>query len=159
MILFKVSWLLGVKVFLAYATVSNLIEIIRRHVSWERQLFLQWTIKHFFTLQFTSTPTLRDGYQLKRSVNFVLWDFVVFDVHEPDRLPSAVLSGEKENSHCGFNLFYDFDFGEREVDDRDGGTDGSHDEVYGCVGGENGIVVWKSEDVEGVLIVFAGRAR
>lgn len=25
-------------------------------------------------------------YQLKRSVNFVLWDIVVFDVHESDRL-------------------------------------------------------------------------
>ena len=64
---------------------------------------------------------------MKRSVNFMLWDFVVFDVHESDRLPSAVLSGEKENSHCGFNLFYDFNFAEREVYDRDGGTDGSHD--------------------------------
>ena len=92
-VLFKVSWLFGVKVFLAYATVSHLIEIIRRHVPWERQLFLQWTIKHPFTLQFTSPSTLRGGYQLKRSVNFMLWDFVVFDVHEPDRLPSAVLRG------------------------------------------------------------------
>ena len=92
-VLFKVSWLFGVKVFLAYATVSHLIEIIRRHVPWERQLFLQWTIKHFFTLQFTSPPTLMGGYHLKRRVNFMLWDLVVFDVHEPDRLWSAVLRG------------------------------------------------------------------
>jgi hypothetical protein len=68
----------------------------------------------------------------------MLWDLVVFDVHEPDRLVSSTVpSGGKENSHCGFNLFYDFGFGEREVDDRNGGTDESHDEVSRCVGGEN----------------------
>src|SRR5271170_2878878 len=50
-VLFEVSRLVGVEVFLTDATVSHLIEIIRRHVPWESQLFFQWTIKHFLTLQ------------------------------------------------------------------------------------------------------------
>ena len=38
---------------------------------------------------------LRGEYQLKRNVDFVLGDFMVFDIHEPDRLASAGLEGRE----------------------------------------------------------------
>jgi len=155
MVLFKVSWLFGVKVFLAYATISHLIEIIRRHVPWERQLFLQWTIKHFFTLQFTSPP-IWGGYQLKRRVYFMLWDHVVFDVHEPDRLSSAVLSGGGRTVIAALICFTTSALGrERSMIGMEG--------LIGAMTRWKGALVVRlycGVEVRGcVLIVFAGRER
>ena len=93
---------------------------------------------------------------MKRSVNFMLWDFVVFDVHEPDRLSSAVLSGGGRTVIAALICFTTFALGrERSMIGMEG--------LIGAMTRWKGALVVRlycGVEVRGcVLIVFAGRER